>query len=98
MIRHILLIKFKPAIGLNEIEDTQTLFVDIAQKVSGIEAVEWGVNDSPEQLNQGYTHTVLMTFADESARQQYLQHPAHEALKAIFVPRLDDIIVFDYQL
>ncbi|WP_139697534.1 Dabb family protein, partial [Aeromonas salmonicida] len=44
------------------------------------------------------THCVLMTFADERARQRYLPHPDHEALKQRFRPVLERIIVFDYTL
>ena len=39
-----------------------------------------------------------MTFVDEAARQRYLPHPDYEALKAIFRPVLDRIIVLDYTL
>lgn len=37
-----------------------------------------------------------MTFQDEQARQRYLPHPTHEALKAIFRPLLGNIVVLDY--
>jgi len=67
-------------------------------KVEGVISVEWGINDSPENKNKGYTHTVLMTFLDEKGRQNYLPHPEHEALKDIFIPLLEDIVVFDYQV
>ncbi|HCP5933088.1 TPA: Dabb family protein [Escherichia coli] len=40
----------------------------------------------------------MMTFVNEAARQRYLPHPEHEALKNIFRPILNDIIVFDYDL
>ena len=58
--------------------------------------VEFGANDSPEGKNQGYTHCVFMTFRDEDGRNEYLPHPDHDALKEVFVPTLEDIIVFDY--
>src|SRR5690554_800033 len=96
MIRHILLIKFKPEVTGPEIEDVRALFESMTTAVEGVEAVEWGLNDSPEGLNQGFTHAVLMTFADEQARQRYLPHPEHDALKAEFVPLVADIVVFDY--
>ncbi|GAM60866.1 stress responsive alpha-beta barrel domain protein dabb [Vibrio ishigakensis] len=38
-----------------------------------------------------------MTFADEAARQRYLPHPEHDALKVVFRPILEDLIVLDYQ-
>lgn len=96
MIRHILLIKFNDQANAEKIGEVRSLFEAAPEQVEGVETVEWGVNDSPEGLNQGYTHSVLMTFADEQGRQNYLPHPAHEALKAVFVPLLDDIVVFDY--
>lgn len=98
MIRHILLIKFKAEVERHEIEQVQALFEAMPSKVVGVASVEWGCNDSPEGLNQGYTHSVLMTFSDEAGRQNYLPHPEHDALKAIFVPMLENIVVFDYSL
>lgn len=96
MIRHILLIEFKPETTPEQITEVKNLFQAIPEKIDGVTAVEWGVNDSPEHKNKHYTHAVLMTFADEHARQTYLPHPEHEALKEVFGPLLKDIIVFDY--
>ncbi len=98
MIRHILLIKFKETTDASKIEALRQLFEAMPEKVEGVHAVEWGLNDSPEDLNKGYSHAVLMTFADEAARQRYLPHPEHEALKSVFIPLLKDIVVFDYSI
>lgn len=98
MIRHILLIKFKQSADSSKIEELKALFESMPEKVDGVTSVEWGINDSPENMNQGYTHSVLMNFSDESARQYYLPHPEHEALKEVFIPLLEDIVVFDYQV
>jgi hypothetical protein len=96
MIRHILLIRFKDASLLSEIKKLKDLFESMPEKVEGVVSVEWGTNDSPEGKNKGYTHSVLMTFVDEAGRQNYLPHAEHEALKQVFIPLLEDIIVFDY--
>ena len=98
MIRHILLITFKPDALPADIVAVRAAFLAIPAKVSGVTAVEWGENDSPEGRDDGFTHCVLMTFADEAARQRYLPHPEHDALKAIFRPVLARIIVLDYTL
>jgi uncharacterized protein (DUF1330 family) len=98
VIRHILLIQFKPIADPQKIKAVQTAFLAIPAKIEGVEAVEWGENDSPEGKNRGFTHCVLMTFADEAARKRYLPHPEHQALIAIFRPLLDEIIVLDYSL
>lgn len=98
MIRHILFIKFKDAAMQSDIDNLQALFASMPGKVEGVLTVEWGLNDSPENKNQGYTHCVQMTFANEQGRQNYLPHPAHNELKAVFAPLLEDIIVVDYQI
>ncbi|WP_375749807.1 Dabb family protein [Vibrio sp. HN007] len=97
MIRHILLIKFKESAEQEAIERLMALFKAMPEKVQGVTSVEWGINDSPEHKNKGYTHSVFMTFADEAGRQNYLPHPEHDALKQVFRPLLEDVIVFDYQ-
>ncbi len=98
MIRHLLLIKFKQSADSLEIEKLKGLFASMPEKVDGVLAVEWGENDSPEGKNQGFTHSVLMTFADEAGRQNYLPHPEHDALKQVFRPLLEDIVVLDYTI
>lgn len=96
MIRHILLIKFHDKVQEAEIEAVKESFLGTAGKIDGVTDVEWGVNDSPEGKNAGFTHCVLMTFRDEAGRNNYLPHPEHDALKEIFRPTLQDIIVLDY--
>ena len=96
MIRHILLIAFVSDITSEKLNRFREGFLGIPAVVEGISGVEWGVNDSPENKNAGFTHSVLMTFIDESALLHYLHHPEHEELKAIFLPFIRDIIVFDY--
>lgn len=96
MIRHILLITFTADASPEAISQVREAFLLIPAHVEGVQAVEWGINDSPEGKNAGFTHCVLMTFQDEQARQRYLPHPRHEALKAIFRPVLSNIIVLDY--
>lgn len=98
MIRHILLIKFKESAQLLEVDRLKSLFLSMPDKISGVESVEWGENDSPEDKNQGFTHSVLMTFKDDDGRTNYLYHPEHEALKEVFRPLLDDLVVLDYQV
>lgn len=98
MIRHILLIKFNESVEATDIETLRGLFISMPEKVEGVMAVEWGLNNSPEHKNQGFTHCVFMTFADEAGRQTYLPHPEHQALKQVFDPLLKDIVVFDYYI
>lgn len=96
MIRHILLIQFKNTAQPAQLDSLRELFFALGEKIEGVSGVEWGENDSPEGKNKNYTHVVMMTFADEAARQRYLAHPEHDALVEVFVPLLEDIVVVDY--
>ncbi len=98
MIRHVLLIQFKRGADPASIEAVKAAFLSIPAKIAGVVTVEWGENDSPELKNRDFTHCVFMTFADDAARTRYLPHPEHEALKSIFKPILEDIIVLDYHV
>ena len=98
MIRHILLVRFKPGASTQSIETLKAAFKSMPSKVEGLIDVEWGENDSPENKNRGFTHCILMTFTGESGRANYLPHPDHIALKDIFATLLEDIIVLDYSV
>ena len=96
MIRHILFVRFKSDASLQSIAEVQAAFKEMPSKVEGIVDVEWGENNSPENKNKGFTHCILMTFISENARDNYLPHPEHSALKEVFGAILDEIIVLDY--
>lgn len=98
MIRHILFVRFKPETSTLSIEEVRTAFKEMPSKIEGIVGVEWGLNISPENLNKGYTHCIMMTFIDKNARDNYLPHPDHNILKEIFGAILEEIIVLDYSL
>ncbi|WP_273830909.1 Dabb family protein [Serratia bockelmannii] len=98
MIRHVLFFTLRPGVCSDDIERVRLCFLALPKKIRGISMVEWGVNDSPENKNAEFTHCVMMTFIDEGGRQDYLYHVEHEALKALFVPVLERIIVVDYKV
>ena len=98
MIRHIILIKFKATAKTNEINELKASFESMPSKVEGVNSVEWGLNNSNEGKNKGYTHVVLMNFVDNAGRDNYLPHPEHVELKKIFKPILEELIVFDYKV
>ena len=65
-------------------------------KIDQIKAFEWGINNSPETLNQGLTHCFFLTFSSEKDRNDYLVHPAHKAFVALEKPGLTKVTVLDY--
>jgi hypothetical protein len=93
-----MLVETKPEATIDEMDAAKQAFIQIPQKIAGIEAVEWGKNDSQEGKNENYDLAILMTFRDEEARQCYLPHPEHNALKVHLRKIIKDILVFDYSL
>lgn len=96
LLRHVVLFKFKddaPAEAVRRIEREFGLLKD---RIAGIRAFEWGTNVSPENLDQGFTHCFVVTFADAAARDAYLPHPAHKDFVALLRPHLDKALVVDY--
>jgi hypothetical protein len=99
MIRHIVLIKFRPEVS----EDTiQALFDElraIETEVSGILDIKSGRSESPEKIERGYMHGFVVDFQDWDALETYQQHPDHKALGAKLVENavggLDGILVLD---
>ena len=97
-IRHIVCLKFKPEITNESILKVEKKFPALQQSISGIISIEWGLNNSPEGLNKGFSHCFTVTFENETARATYLPHPAHQAFVEILKPLLDDVFVIDYNL
>jgi hypothetical protein len=97
-IRHIVCLKFKPEITTESILEVEKKFPALQLSIPGIISIEWGLNNSPEGLNKGFSHCFIVTFENETARSTYLPHPAHQAFVEILKPLLDDVFVIDYNL
>jgi len=97
-VKHIALVKFKEGTSEQQIEKLFDEILDITETISGIEDYVSGTNMSPEGLNQGYTHGLIMTFTDAAARDAYLPHPEHERVKALLLPQVDSVLVFDFEV
>jgi hypothetical protein len=95
-LRHLVLLKFKTETSSAQVHALETAFAALARKISAVQSLEWGVNNSPEGLNKGFTHCFNLTFADDAARAAYLPHPEHLAFVEQLKPALEDVLVLDY--
>ncbi len=68
----------------------------LREKISGILSLEWGENNSPENLNKEFTHCFIVSFESKQARKVYLPHPQHLAFVSILKPILEDVFVIDF--
>jgi len=95
-LRHVVLFKFKEDASAADIKKVEVAFAALPSKIKEIKDYEWGLNNSPEGLEKGFTHCFFLTFDGEEERAVYLPHPAHKAFGEVLNPFLDDVLVFDY--
>jgi hypothetical protein len=82
-VRHVVVFRFKPDASAEKIRQITEAFAALKGQIPGILAFEHGVNNSPEKLDQGFTHVYQLTFTNAAARDAYLPHPAHKAFGAL---------------
>jgi stress responsive alpha/beta barrel protein len=97
-IKHVGLLRFKEGTSEQEIERIFSELMDISENIPGIEDYVSGPNNSPEGLNDGFTHAFVMTFSDVNARDAYLPHPEHERFKASALPHIEKVLVMDFEV
>lgn len=95
-LRHVVLLRFKPDATAGEIQRIEQAFASLAGRITEVQNLEWGTNNSPEGLDRGFTHCFTLGFADAAARDAYLLHPVHQAFSAQAGPHLAEVLVIDY--
>lgn len=96
LLRHVVLFKFKDNAPVDKVKEIEAAFKALPSKIPQIAGYEWGLNNSPENLNKGLTHCFFLTFKSEADRAIYLPHPDHNAFGSLLTPYLDDVLVVDY--
>lgn len=96
VLRHAVFFRFKASATEEEVARIENAFLALPAKIPAILAFDWGVNNSPEGLDDGFTHCFLITFRDEKGRADYLPHPAHAAFVDMVKPRVEKAFVIDY--
>lgn len=96
VLRHVVLFKFKDGTPASDVKKVEDAFRALPSKIKEIKGFEWGTNNSPEGLSQGFTHCFFVTFNSEQDRAVYLPHPAHKAFGAVLQPYIDKVLVLDY--
>ncbi|MCQ0969387.1 Dabb family protein (plasmid) [Paracoccus sp. TK19116] len=99
MIRHIVLIRFRPETGQDVID---AIFADldaVGQHLPGMGRFLAGRSESPEQIERGFMHGFTVDFASWEALAAYQDHAEHKKVGARIVAAaeggMDGILVFD---
>ncbi|WP_026950281.1 Dabb family protein [Algoriphagus mannitolivorans] len=96
VLRHVVLFGFKESATPEQIQEIVEAFKALKTQIPEIKGFEWGINSSPEGLNQGLTHAFTLTFHSDADRDAYLPHPDHKAFGEKLGPILDKVTVVDY--
>lgn len=95
-LRHVVMFKFKEGTNAADVKKVEDAFRELPKKIKEIKGYEWGTNNSPEKLDNGFTHVFFLTFDSEEGRAAYLPHPDHKAFGKVLGPFLDKVMVLDY--
>ena len=97
LLRHVVIFKFRESSSKASVDSVVNAFVALKDKIPVVKKLEWGLNDSPENWHQGFTHCFILSFANKKDRDEVYQvHPAHKAFQKILGPHMDKVFVVDY--
>ena len=96
MLRHVVLFKFKDSSSKADIQKVVDAFRSLKASIPQVAAFEYGTDNSPEGLANGFTHCFLVTFKSEADRDAYLPHPRHKEFVEVLKPHLDKVQVIDF--
>jgi len=97
-LQHVVIFKFKETSSASSVDSVVRAFVGLKDKIAVIKKFEWGLNDSPENWHQGFTHCFILTFDNKHDRDVvYQKHQAHLDFQKILGPHMDKVFVVDYK-
>ncbi|MFK7997372.1 MAG: Dabb family protein [Granulosicoccus sp.] len=101
MIRHIVVTKFKPDITEERINNIYSDLSALIEWLAGAQGFCAGRSESPEQIERGYLHGLVIDFDSWDALQAYSENKELKALGARLVENavggLDGILVLDIE-
>ncbi len=101
MIRHVVLYAYRSDVPASTIDKIYNDLDAISTQLPGRLSYTWGRYNSDENRNQGFTHCLVADFADEAARDLFINDPNRQAFsKQQVLPHTTDgvnsIISFDF--
>jgi hypothetical protein len=96
VLRHVVMFGWKEGTDTMYINKVIEAFRELPSKIRLVKSFEWGINNSPEKLNQGLSYCFFLTFSSEADRNAYLIDPAHKAFVAMLKPAPEKVTVLDY--
>ncbi|MCP9745087.1 Dabb family protein [Lacihabitans sp. CS3-21] len=96
LLRHVVIFKFNDSSSAEDVQNVADTFYALKKSVPQIKDMEWGINNSPEQFNQGFTHCFIISFKSEKDLADYQNDPSHKAFQEVLKPHMEKVFVVDY--
>ena len=94
MIKHIVMIKFKPEVSQEQQGEFVKTSVEALGQIPGVKSIIAGQALDIEG-KPAYNGALLMDFDSEAQLKAYLEHPVHKAAEAQIPTMCSDILVVD---
>lgn len=102
MIRHIVLVKAQGDAAGAQLELAFRRIGRVVDRLTGALSIAYGPSNSPEQLERGYTHGLVIDFTDAQALHRYAVDEDHVAAGALIgqaaVGGQDGLLVVDLEI
>ena len=95
MINHVVLMKFKPGVKDDDIEDLEKNLDDLPNKIVEIQTYEFGRDRG--HSDQSYDFALVSLFANLEAVKRYQEHPAHLKVLQKINTLAENILVVDFE-
>jgi hypothetical protein len=96
MVEHILLMRWTDEASKETIDNALAELRALKNKIAGIVDLSCGANFS--ERAKGYTHGLIIRFADRAALEAYFPHPEHQRVVQNFIdPIRADTLILDYE-
>ena len=94
MITHVVMMKFKPEVGEQDIEELEALLERLPDSIDEIESYDFGRD--VVRSERSYDFALVSVFANLDTLQHYQVHPDHQVVVKKLGPMCADIAVVDY--
>lgn len=96
VVEHLVLFHFKPEATPEAIEAAMTALRGLKTEIPGIVDLTCGANFTDRA--PGYTHGLVVRFADQAALEAYGPHPTHQHVVVNYIkPIMESVLALDYE-
>ena len=102
MVAHVVLFDLRPGLTADDRQRFTTGFTHALEQIPAVRRVTVGrrtsIGAAYETAGEPFEYLAVLEFEDDAALRQYLEHPAHAELGALFWANTARTLVTDFQL